>query len=110
MTEGFVDGAQVSALRNNADIILLKSVDGIQAGKAAQICPACGKRVHFIKTVKGKMMPCEIDIKRGDGRMTLTGHDGVTHRKAPDTVFGYESHFAFCLKADQYRHSRGGAR
>ena len=88
-----------AAVRDNKELVVLKGVrkDG------PVYCPSCGSRVHFLKTVAGKMMPCEMDLRRGDGKMTLTDHDGVTHRKAPDTVFGYESHFAFCRGAKEHR-------
>jgi hypothetical protein len=87
--------------RDNKELVVLKGVrkDG------PVYCRSCGSQVHFLKTVAGKMMPCKMDLRRGDGKMTLTDHDGVTHRKAPDTVFGYESHFAFCSRAGSYRKS-----
>ena len=64
-------------------------------------CPRCGKGMHFIRTESGKKMPCEMELKQGDGRMTLITHQGKTHRKAPESVTGYEPHFGYC---------RGGAR
>jgi hypothetical protein len=62
------------------------------------VCQVCGKQIHFVLTVAKKKMPCEVDIKRGDGRMTLVTHDGRTVRKAPAQVSGYESHWGYCVR------------
>lgn len=62
------------------------------------LCPKCGKQIHFIKTKNCRMMPCEMELKRGDGRMTLVTNSGVTTRKAPDCVYGYEPHWGFCKR------------
>ncbi|NTV01490.1 MAG: hypothetical protein HGB04_01705 [Chlorobiaceae bacterium] len=62
------------------------------------VCPVCGKQIHFIKTVAGKQMPCEIDLKAGDGRVTLVTHEGRTVRKAGADVAGYEPHWGYCTE------------
>jgi hypothetical protein len=59
-------------------------------------CPRCGKGMHFIRTENGKQMPCEMELKKGDGKMTLITHQGKTIRKASDHVYGYEPHFGYC--------------
>jgi hypothetical protein len=60
------------------------------------VCPACGKQIHFITTVKGKQMPCEVTIEIGNGVKTLVTHDGRTVRKAGREVCGYEPHWGYC--------------
>jgi hypothetical protein len=60
------------------------------------VCPVCGKQIHFIKTIAGKQMPCEVELRPGDGRMTLVSHDGRTVRKAGSEISGYEPHWGHC--------------
>jgi hypothetical protein len=60
-------------------------------------CPACGKQIHFITTTAGKKMPCEMELRPGDGRMTLVTHDGRTIRKAGAEISGYEPHWGYCF-------------
>jgi hypothetical protein len=60
------------------------------------VCPKCGKQIHFVRTERGNKMPCELELKQGDGRMTLIDHNGVMHRKASAKVHGYEPHFGHC--------------
>ena len=60
------------------------------------VCPVCGKQIHFIQTVAGKQMPCEIELRRGDGKMTLVTHEGRTVRRADGDVAGYEPHWGHC--------------
>lgn len=93
MIEGNIEQVQVDALRDNSRIVKLKA---FIAGAPVMICPACGKPMHFIKTVAGKKMPCEIVLKRGDKKMTLVTHAGVTIRRAGLELFGYEPHFGHC--------------
>ena len=99
MTEGFIGEVQGNALRDSRTVVRIKGLSFVRK------CPICEKPIHFIVTVAKRKMPCELDIKRGDGKMTLITHEGVTHRKAGDTVFGYEPHFGHCKKVDQ----KGGA-
>jgi len=66
-----------------------------------QFCGLCGSRIHWVFVRKvgvltGKKMPCEIDLKRGDGRMTLVTNDGHVRVKAGPEVLGYEPHFGHC--------------
>lgn len=61
-----------------------------------QFCRKCGKQIHFIKTVKGKMMPCDLELVQGDGKKTLVTHIGQTFAKAGADVWGYEPHFGSC--------------
>lgn len=78
------------ASRDNRQIVYLKGT------RFEPVCPYCGKRVRFVRTVKGKMMPCELDEQQGDGKMTLVTQSGVTVRKAGAEVSGYEPHWGFC--------------
>ncbi len=93
MTEGQIEQVQGDALRDNCRIVHLKA---FITGSPVQICPACGKTMHFMKTVNGKQMPCETMLKRGDYKMTLVTHGGVTVRRAGPEWFGYEPHFGHC--------------
>jgi hypothetical protein len=74
-----------------APVVLL----GLGPGPHA-FCPACGKQIHFIRTVAGKQMPCEMEGRVGDGRMTLVTREGKTVRKAPAEVYGWEPHWGYC--------------
>ena len=60
------------------------------------LCPYCGKQIHFVRTVKGGRMPCEPELVEGDGVKTLVTNGGVTVRRAPAGVWGYEPHWGFC--------------
>lgn len=60
------------------------------------VCPHCRKQIHFMQTVKGAQMPCELDLVQGNGVKTLVTNRGVTVRKASPDVFGYEPHWGFC--------------
>ncbi|NMW18066.1 MAG: hypothetical protein HKK66_03370 [Chlorobiaceae bacterium] len=93
MIEGLIEQVQSDALRDNSRIVYLKA---FIAGSPVLVCPACGKTMHFIKTVNGKSMPCEIELKRGDFKMTLVTHGGVTVRRAGTEWVGYEPHFGYC--------------
>ena len=61
-----------------------------------------------MKTVNEKLMPCEMDLRRGDWVRTLVTHLGVTVRKAGPGVAGYEPHWGFCRGAQGFR--KGGAK
>jgi hypothetical protein len=76
------------------------------------LCPECGKQIHFIKTIAGKQMPCEMDLKAGDGRITLVTHDGRTIRKADPEISGYEPHWGYCSGKKSFGQlvCKGGAR
>ena len=93
MIDGQIEQVQGSALRDNSLIVKLKA---FIAGAPVLLCPACGKPMHFVKTIAGKKMPCEIELKRGDFKMTLVTHEGVTIRRAGTEWFGYEPHFGHC--------------
>jgi len=72
-----------------------------------EYCKLCGSQIHFVKTRKGKQMPCDMALLRGDGKRTLIDHAGVTHRKASNEVFGYEPHFGTCPELRRIReHSK----
>jgi hypothetical protein len=60
------------------------------------LCPTCHKQIHFVKTTAGKNMPCELNLKPGDSRVTLVTHDGRTVRRAGPSVTGYEPHWGYC--------------
>lgn len=56
-------------------------------------CKACKQNIHFVETVKGRLMPCN---PKKLTVITLMG----------DVVTGWEAHFATCPQADKFR--RGG--
>lgn len=90
-------GERGAALRDNRELVELKGVRGVQ------YCPSCGSEIHFVKTLAGKMMPCEMDLRRGDGKRTLVTHNGVTMRKPGPEIAGYEPHWGFCRGANGVR-------
>jgi hypothetical protein len=51
------------------------------------ICKYCGCRIQWIRTVNGRMMPCEMN------RLVIIDQNGETHS-------GYESHYAHCARAE----------
>lgn len=61
-----------------------------------QFCDRCGEQIHFVRTVKGKLMPCDLELVQGDGRKTLVTHIGQTFVKAGAEIWGYEPHFGSC--------------
>lgn len=63
-----------------------------------QCCRRCGRQIHFIRTINGKMMPCDPELVQGDGKKTLVTHIGQTFAKAGPDVWGYEPHFGSCGK------------
>ena len=70
-------------------------------------CRTCGKPIQFVRTVRGKMMPCE-DVRvficetgrKGD--RVFLNEDGeiirgyLTNRDSPAAQSAYEPHFAAC--------------
>lgn len=75
-------------------------------------CKSCGAEIIWIKTASGKMMPCnpqkiryrETVLNRGN--VTLITPDGkiVTGTITPNSDrYGYESHFATCPAAANFR-------
>ncbi len=62
------------------------------------LCPTCGSQIHFIKTVNGKQMPCQLTLEYGDERKTLVTNSGRTVRKAGRDVIGYQPHWGFCKR------------
>ena len=81
-----------------------------------QTCRACGRRILFIKTMKGKTMPVDaepvsfVPDVAGNNRYVLEGGlvvNGVIPMPGyTDVHEGYVSHFATCPKADQFRKKR----
>ena len=102
MTEGFSEGGQASGLRDNRELVELKGV----RKHGPVYCPSCGSEIHFVKTLAGKMMPCEMDLRRGDYKRTLVTHNGVTMRKPGPEIAGYEPHWGFCRGANGFRAGR----
>ena len=73
------------------------------------ICRACGARILWLKTTKGKSMPCDpgaIRFTPGGGPETFVTVDGKVVRgkrgNAGET-YGHISHFATCPQADRFR-------
>ena len=58
------------------------------AGKSQ--CTGCGADIRWIKTVKGKSMPCNIE------EVTIITKVGSIYR-------GFTPHWATCPKADEFR-------
>lgn len=83
-------------------------------------CRACGAPIGFIKTVAGKTVPVDVEIKKIDilhGSNVYVKPDGMCitgmiatpdEMEDPDSdiVEAYVSHFATCPNADQFRKKR----
>ncbi len=93
MTEGIVETVQLEADRDK------RRAENFRGVLVKVECPECGKMIHFVTTLAGKQMPCEFELRRGDGVRTLITHYGQTWRKAGEEVYGYEPHFGNCRKA-----------
>ncbi len=92
MTEGTIDQVQFEAILNK------RRAEEFRGVLVKVVCPECGKMIHFVTTLAGKKMPCEFELRRGDGVRTLVTHYGQTIRKAGEEVYGYEPHFGYCRK------------
>lgn len=78
-------------------------------------CKACGADIVFIPTKAGRVMPCDAQRipyrdawgKRADGgTLKLITEDGMLTYGTLDfesDKIGYQSHFATCPAADQFR-------
>lgn len=83
---------------------------------AVTVCRACGARILFIKTVKGKTMPVDAEpvsfVPDTNGFAKYVTADGyVVTGVIPlpgdkDVHEGYISHFATCPSASAFRKSR----
>jgi len=58
-------------------------------------CRSCGEAIVWIKTQKGKSMPCNTE------KITIVTEDG-------QVVTGRTSHFATCPQAGQWRKDKKG--
>lgn len=82
----------------------------------AATCRSCGARILFIRTPKGKNMPCDPYLIRykvdPEGKEKIVRDDGsvVSARTDVDTSnmdgLGYISHFATCQNANMHRHRK----
>lgn len=76
-------------------------------------CSACGKEIVFVRTAKGKSMPCDMlmvpywESKSGGYRVITP--NGVLHRceltgdMASATGVGYMPHWASCSRPEHFR-------
>ena len=72
-------------------------------------CKSCGAPIMFIRTERGKVMPCnpeEVRFERSGGPETFITGDGRVQRGKRDPsgrLYGHISHFATCPNADHHR-------
>ena len=72
-------------------------------------CRACGARILWLKTTKGKNIPCDPGVIRfhaAGGPETFVTVDGKVERgqrQKDGAAWGYISHFATCPQADRFR-------
>ena len=77
-------------------------------------CRACGARILWLKTTKGKNMPVDPGVIRfhaAGGPETFVTVDGKVERgqrKTDGDQWGYISHFATCPEADRMRKRKDG--
>ena len=73
-------------------------------------CRSCGKEILFIDTPRGKKIPVDADslgtfyphLDAGK-RVVTAGGEVFTIKKGGAAVYGYESHFASCPQANDWR-------
>lgn len=73
-------------------------------------CKACGAPIIWVKLRSGKMMPCDVQkipyVADFNGELELVTEDGKVTRARLDVGsdrIGYQSHFATCPAANQFR-------
>lgn len=67
-------------------------------------CDGCGAEIYWITTTAGKPMPVDTQKRTILAPESWTqGLKGVTSDSKWITVSGYQSHFASCPKANQFR-------
>lgn len=73
-------------------------------------CSGCGQRIRWIKTVAGKMMPCNVSLVVIDGmtdtvkkKLTIVTDNGVVISNPHAGLAGYVPHWATCPKANTFR-------
>ena len=69
----------------------------------ARPCRMCGALIQDIRTERGKLMPCDVGLRVGDGHRTLIDKAGHLHVKAGEDVRGFEPHFGSCPPYQQQR-------
>jgi hypothetical protein len=70
-------------------------------------CNGCGTEIQFIAHAKTcKKIPCEKELKAGDGKMTLVTIDGWVIPKAGQNTKGYEPHWARCTVSEVFRRGK----
>ena len=84
----------------------------IRANKV-NLCHGCGKKIAFVKTLKGKTMPIDLEPVKfvpdtaGKNRYVLSDGAvvaGTEPREGDKDIHtGYISHFATCPQADYFR-------
>lgn len=105
---GFIPGVICGMAAANAD----------RKGKRMAKCKSCGADIVWIKTKRGKMMPCNptaiayrfAERCETDALMMVT-EDGKVDRGVPDAcswMTGYVSHFATCPYAEKHRRLKYG--
>ena len=68
-------------------------------------CRGCGAEIRWIKTEANKAMPVDAN-PRNFYVERIDSADGIS-RQTWKMMSGYESHFATCPKADQFRKKKG---
>lgn len=73
-------------------------------------CRSCNAQIKWIKTTRGKNMPCDPELINyedalpGTVLITITGKCFTVDKDINfPNVRGYQSHFATCVNADEHR-------
>lgn len=84
----------------------------MSAVSAPTRCRSCGRMIVFVRSLKGKAIPCDdpghptIFFPGTTARVVTRDGEVVTMLTAPAPVEGYESHFATCTEAAAWRNRR----
>ncbi len=72
----------------------------------ADKCGGCGADIFWIKTSEGKAMPVDQTKRRIMTALKWTMDGGTIKEDEWISVVGYQSHFATCPKATEFRKAK----
>lgn len=69
-------------------------------------CRSCGCAIRFVKTPRGKWLPCDVERVSGsdiDGDTIVTDDGGIVKGKEAENAVGYVPHWATCVSPELFR-------
>ena len=78
------------------------------SNKSLSVCKGCKSIILFIRTLKGKWMPCDSEkvVAKMNDKITLVLDTGEIKRKAACGESGYVPHWGTCLSAKKFKKSK----